>query len=93
MLDGSSSRRDDVESLLYASLMHGQFGLPWSNVSEILATQMNWAEYDEGALFRDICQAKTDQAFLNHFSNFPVELKLAYRYIKSLGYYDRPDYI
>lgn len=31
MMTGNSSRRDDIESLFYASFKHSYFGLPWLN--------------------------------------------------------------
>jgi len=49
MLTGNSSRRDDIESLFYASFMHSYFSLPWFHLFS-----------DEG---EDVSNEQLEQAF------------------------------
>lgn len=88
MLTGNSSRRDDIESLFYASFKHSFFSLPWIHLFDL--GELNLSSYKK---IEQIFKLKDEAEFLNQYISFPIQFKLAFRYVKSLTYYDRPDYV
>ena len=86
MSTGTASRRDDVESLYYSSLRSTVIQLPW-----LVSDDPNPSQIVEQA--QVIYNVKENGSLLSYFEKFPSEFLLAYRYIRSLNFFDRPDYV
>ena len=66
MVTGNSSRRDDIESLFYASFKHSYFGLPW------LCLFNEDDQLTDNQKSEKVFNMKDENEFLNQYIGFPI---------------------
>lgn len=76
------SRRDDLESLGYIWIYFLKGSLPWQGLKG------NNDKQRQDAIFQCKIQTTIHQLCLK----LPVEFQIYFEYVKSLGFYDKPDY-
>lgn len=77
-----SSRRDDLESLGYIWIYFLKGSLPWQGL------KANNDKQRQEAIF----QLKIQTTIQELCYKLPVEFQVFFEYVKSLGFYDKPDY-
>jgi serine/threonine protein kinase len=76
------SRRDDLESLGYIWIYFLKGVLPWQGIKKAVDKQRTDA----------IFQVKMQTTIGNLCEKLPLEFQVYFEYLKSLGFYDKPDY-
>jgi serine/threonine protein kinase len=76
------SRRDDLESLGYIWVYFLKGVLPWQGIKKAVDKQRTDA----------IFQVKMQTTVANLCEKLPLEFQVYFEYLKSLGFYDKPDY-